>query len=364
MKLFERDLEQISSIFVSKIPNLKRKMSSIKEEDIRKIAEGRISALEKLKDQLPEEFRDKKKASLKNVDLFELLSVLADKIERSLLDFQKKGKENKEKLEDIKILRLWLPIIYDFKSLIDKVDLKPPRRFLRFQNERVIAKNFSQLELLDSRIAKEIVPVLKMPDPVYIARRLGANKKVGLLSRINRDSFVGKRMALINERLKKEAGVFLFGTLKLKSGKFIKSISDIKEEWVDGLTFLEFLPLDGIYFYELEEIDIHDPEKLRSIPPGRRFTASIDLPETTKAIENEEMIAFASPPNLVSLSDDELVELVNEFVDTDLEKSNSVTNAGMFLLQEIDRRKKDLFEDSVIGNLRKIADIKVDGVKV
>ncbi len=126
----------------------------------------------------------------------------------------------------------------------------------------------------------------KVPDPKFTLDRLGAKKETITLSGQSRSGIAGKPMFLINERLKKMEGIFVWAVVTFdQEPDTVRNVQDLGKriEGLDELTRREFAVRTpgkegGFHILRIRLIrKFANPIEIKAPPPGRGFGGLINL---------------------------------------------------------------------------------------
>lgn len=197
---------------------------------------------------------------------------------------------------------------------------------------------------------KRALPVLKLPDPLWVVKRLVAGKRAGFLSGRPRQGRVGQDQILVNELREKE------GTPEVYAKPFAWAIIRASEPELVQHDELDALSLDKFteaewkerrdeqpWYIPLQLVRAMDPPiELREAPAGRRFASSIDL--EAAGVRKQ---ALPDPTTLDEMKADDLRRVHGELVarwekdykGTDRTQGREdLINAIIFVRQEFVRR--------------------------
>ena len=134
------------------------------------------------------------------------------------------------------------------------------------------------------RVSKALA--LKAPDPKFILDRLGARKEAILLTGQSRSGIAGKPFFLVNERLKKREGIFVWALVTFdQEADTIRTVDQLgsRKAGLDELTRREFevrqSTKEGPFFVLKLKLmqKFAKPIELKAPPGGRGFGGEIDL---------------------------------------------------------------------------------------
>jgi len=206
------------------------------------------------------------------------------------------------------------------------------------------------------RYAKAALPALKLPDPLWVVKRLTADKEAGFLSGRPRSARQGRDQYLVNEKGMKE------GTPEVYAQPYAWAIVRTGEPRQVDHADLASLPLDSFtraewkdrtgdtpWYIPIQLVRALDPPvELREAPPGRRFASGLDL--EAAAVTKADL---PDPTDLRTMDQRPLLVVHDELVadweeryqgNSKVPGREDLINAILFTRQEIERRGTDLPE--------------------
>ena len=201
------------------------------------------------------------------------------------------------------------------------------------------------------RYAKASLPALKLPDPLWVVKRLGADKEAGFLSEQPQASRVDRDQYLVNDVLAKEGTVYgrPFAWAIVRTGEPLQvDHADLDRLPVDKSTRAEWRDRTGNNAWHIpiklvRELD--PPVELRDAPPGDRFASGLDL--VAEAVTKVDLpdptdLRTLKPAALQAVHDELVAEWEARYQGSDqVQGREDLVNAILFTRQEYDRRGMD-----------------------
>lgn len=318
---------------------------------------------EKLRKELS--FSERKEKKIKGVNAFDLLRHIAIKIEYLLQDFS--GKKSKK--EESLWIKFLLKNVY-FLISTEVVFVKKPIDFMKIVEKKLFDQEVSKErcffyhidgmeDFLGEQsfdiIQKSISKVLKVPDPIFLQKRMANNLEVGVLSRIQRN-IVGQRFKLMNEKLRRYSSVYFFGEVEVCKEKKIESVFHLQDNSIDGVSFLEYMNEKDFYYYSLSPVSINSPQKIDVAVRGGRFNAIDSLCEMT--YELKELLSYITPETLSGMNTSDIIEISAEFLSLtkELEITREISNSAAFLVESLSEKVTTEKDEEILSSLKKIAE--------